>query len=128
MGYQPMNASFFSQRRHPFDIRILMNYRISLALLISLSSLPTRAANVKLTQDPTSIKVEIDGKEFTTYRYLAGDDKNFLRPFAYPVYAPDGQAITSDQEVTNPKEHPHHRSFWVAHGSVNGIEHWSHKH
>jgi hypothetical protein len=85
------------------------------------------AATVKLTQGTDSVKVEIDGKEFTTYHFLPGDDKNFHRPFAYPVYAADGQAVTSDQEVTNPKEHPHHRSVWVAHGSVNGVDHWAHK-
>ena len=107
-----------------------MNHRIILLAVVALASIGLRspAATVKLTQTDTSVKVEIDGKEFTTYRFLAGDDKNFHRPFAYPVYAADGQAITSDQEVTNPREHPHHRSLWVAHGSVNGIDHWSHKH
>ncbi|HYE21710.1 MAG TPA: PmoA family protein, partial [Tepidisphaeraceae bacterium] len=34
--------------------------------------------------------------------------------------------ITSDQIKTNPKEHPHHRSFWVSHGEVNGVNHWAH--
>src|SRR4051812_7272912 len=107
-----------------------MNHRISLSLLIALLALPTppsRAAEVKLTQDATSVKVTIDGKDFTTYRFLPGDDKAFLRPFAYPVLATDGVAITSDQVVTNPKEHPHHRSVWVSHGDVNGVDHWSNK-
>ena len=109
-----------------------MNYRTTLpvvlvALVISVASSAARAADVKLTHGATSVKVEIDGKEFTTYHFLAGDDKHFHRPFAYPVYAADGQLVTSDQIVTNPKEHPHHRSFWVAHGDVNGIDHWAHK-
>jgi len=106
-----------------------MNYRMLMpVVLFVIASLGTtvHAATVKLTQGATDVKVEIDGKEFTTYHFLAGDDKNFHRPFAYPVYAADGQAVTSDQEVTNPKEHPHHRSFWVAQGSVNGIDHWGH--
>lgn len=106
-----------------------MNYRMLMpVVLFVIASFGTtvRAATVKLTQEATDVKVEIDGKEFTTYHFLAGDDKNFHRPFAYPVYAADGQAVTSDQEVTNPKEHPHHRSFWVAQGSVNGIDHWGH--
>lgn len=106
-----------------------MNHRILLSsVIIALTFLGStlRAATVKLTQDATAVKVEIDGKEFTTYHFLAGDDKNFHRPFAYPVYVADGQAITSDQIITNPKEHPHHRSVWVAQGSVNGVDHWSH--
>jgi hypothetical protein len=93
---------------------------------LSVLAISARAAEVKLTQDATSVKVEIDGKPFTVYHFAAGDDVNFHRPFAYPVLAADGQAVTSDQCVTNPKEHPHHRSFWVAHGDVNGVDHWSH--
>jgi hypothetical protein len=109
-----------------------MNYRtmipvVSMLVMLALSTVAARAADVKLTQDATSVKVTVDGKEFTTYHFLAGDDKNFHRPFAYPVYAADGALITSDQIVTNPKEHPHHRSVWVAHGDVNGVDHWAHK-
>lgn len=105
-----------------------MNHRICflIGLCLTLSSATLRAAT-KLTEGPTSVKVEIDGKLFTEYRFLPGDDANFHRPFAYPVHAADGTAITSDQCVTNPKEHPHHRSFWVSHGDVNGVDHWSHK-
>ena len=108
-----------------------MNYRtmipVGLIMVMLMTAATVRAAEVKLTQDATSVKVTIDGKEFTTYHFLAGDDKNFHRPFAYPVYAADGAAMTSDQIVTNPKEHPHHRSFWVSHGDVNGVDHWAHK-
>jgi len=100
-----------------------MNYRtmipVGLIMVMLMTAATVRAAEVKLTQDATSVKVTIDGKEFTTYHFLAGDDKNFHRPFAYPVYAADGAAMTSDQIVTNPKEHPHHRSFWVAYFAVN---------
>jgi hypothetical protein len=108
-----------------------MNYRTIIPVVLMASFFAANAAraaaNVKLTQAETSVKVEIDGKEFTTYRFLAGDDKDFHRPFAYPVYAADGQAITSDQIVTDRKEHPHHRSVWVSHGAVNGVDHWAHR-
>jgi hypothetical protein len=117
------------------EVRLIlrsMNYRtialVGVLTVLVFSAQAARAAGeVKLTKGETSVKVEIDGKEFTTYHFLPGDDKNFHRPFAYPVYAADGQAVTSDQIVTNPKEHPHHRSVWVAHGSVNGVDHWAHK-
>src|SRR4051812_44132917 len=98
---------------------------LSLVLALALVS-PARAAEVKLTQGPTDVKVEVDGKPFTVYHFLPGDDAAFHRPFCYPVLAADGQGVTSDQVVTNPKEHPHHRSFWVAHGDVSGVDHWSH--
>ncbi len=105
-----------------------MTHRLFTAAIVIgalMLSAPARA-EVKLTQQPTSIKVEIDGKLFTDYHFLPGDDKNFHRPFAYPVNAADGQCITSDQTITNPKEHPHHRSFWISQGDVNGVDHWSH--
>lgn len=103
-----------------------MSHRLILLIAMSISLLPiSMNAATKLTEGPTSIKVEIDGKVFTEYRFLAGDDVNFRRPFAYPVHAADGTAITSDQCITNPKEHPHHRSFWVSHGDVSGADHWS---
>src|SRR3982750_1573917 len=95
-------------------------------IVISFLAVFARAAELKLTQDATSVKVEVDGKPFTVYHFAAGDDAAFHRPFAYPVLASDGQAVTSDQIVTNAKEPPHHRSFWVAHGDVNGVDHWSH--
>jgi hypothetical protein len=109
-----------------------MNHRtilpvVLMSLLLSSGS-AWAAGVVKLTQGENAVKVEIDGREFTTYRFQAtADDKAFHRPYAYPVYASDGQAITSDQIVTNAKEHPHHRSVWVAHGNVNGVDHWAHK-
>ena len=107
-----------------------MNHRTLLpVVLLSIAFFGSTvlAATVKLTQGADSVKVEIDGKEFTTYHFLPGDDKNFHRPFAYPILAADGTPVTSDQCVTNPKEHPHHRSFWVAQGDVNGIDHWAHQ-
>lgn len=106
-----------------------MNLRMMSVLLVAVMAGfggKVRAAVVKLTQDATSVKVEIDGKPFTVYHFMPGDDPAFHRPFCYPVLAADGQGVTSDQVVTNPKEHPHHRSFWVAQGNVNGVDHWSH--
>jgi hypothetical protein len=86
------------------------------------------AADVKLVQKDAAIDVAIDGQPFTTYRFLATpEDKAFHRPYCYPVHAADGKEVTSDQIITNPKEHPHHRSVWVSHGDVNGVDHWSHK-
>jgi hypothetical protein len=83
------------------------------------------APGVKVTAGDTSLQVDIAGKPFTTYRFAADEKPPFVRPFFYPVLAADGTEVTSDQLRTNPKEHPHHRSIWVGHGDVNGIDHWS---
>ena len=96
---------------------------------ILLASAPAaRAADsdVKLTQKDGKVLVEIGGKPFTEYRFEREKDLPWARPYFYPVLAPDGTEITSDQSRFNPKEHPHHRSIYVAQGAVNGIDHWAH--
>jgi len=85
-----------------------------------------REKGVKLTEQEGVVRVEIDGKHFGDYRFDE-KDVNFHRPYMFPVNASDGQCVTSDQTRTNPKEHPHHRSFWVSHGDVNGVDHWAQK-
>ena len=83
-------------------------------------------SSVKLTLKDDRIVVEVGGKPFTEYHFAAEAGKPYARPYFYPVKAADGIEITSDQVVTNPKEHPHHRSIWVAQGDVNGVDHWTH--
>ena len=83
-------------------------------------------AMIKLTQEKATIKVEIDGKPFTTYYFADGLGLPYSRPFFFPVLASDGTAVTSDQAHDPSKDHhPHHRSMWVAHGDVNGANHWA---
>ena len=84
------------------------------------------AEPVKLTQQEGKVVVEVGGKPFTEYRFAKEEGKPWARPFFYPVLASDGTPVTSDQVVTNPKEHPHHRSIWVSQGAVNGLDHWAH--
>jgi hypothetical protein len=94
----------------------------------------TAAPAVKLTQQADKVVVEIDGKPFTEYLFAADPAdttgpkpaKVWARPFFYPVLAADGVNVTSDQVITNIKEHPHHRGVWVAQGDVNGVDHWAH--
>ncbi len=100
---------------------LLIAFLACAALHITAAELPV----VKLTPGDTSVQVDIGGKPFTTYRFGADEKPPFVRPFFYPVLAADGVELTSDQIRTDPKEHPHHRSFWVGHGEVNGIDHWS---
>ena len=41
------------------------------------------------------------------------------------MLAADGVGVTSDQIDVKGGDHPHHRSLYVAHGDVNGVDHWS---
>ncbi|MDR1484760.1 MAG: PmoA family protein [Planctomycetaceae bacterium] len=49
-------------------------------------------------------------------------------PIIYPIYADDKKMMTRDfpMETRNvkTKDHPHHRSFWFAHGKVNDTDFW----
>lgn len=114
--------------------------RLTLLLCAALAG-STRAADagggggaaqeaVKLTQQDGKVLVEVGGKPFTEYRFDKSSEEKGLpwaRPYFYPVRAADGTEVTSDQARSNPKEHPHHRSLWVAQGLVNGmLDHWTH--
>ncbi len=61
--------------------------------------------------------IVVGGKLFTSYVVKEG----IARPYCYPIYGPGGA------EVTNfaPKDHPHHKSMYVAQGSVNDQDNWS---
>jgi hypothetical protein len=86
-------------------------------------------ARVSLDESNRVVNVTIDGKPFTTYHFDDQKDPQFVRPYFYPVLAADGTPVTSDQVLAkkeNPKaDHPHHRSLWVAHGDIDGVDHWT---
>jgi hypothetical protein len=70
--------------------------------------------------------VSLDGKPFTSFCY--GDC--WARPFLHPVIGPHGDPITRAYPVIEDvpgetQDHPHHKSFWVAWGDVNGADNWS---
>ena len=51
-------------------------------------------------------------------------------PYLYPMSAPDGHNLSrhwpmSDDAKGEEKDHPHHRSFWLSHGAVNGYDFWA---
>ena len=51
------------------------------------------------------------------------------KPIIYPLVGPGGQRLTRDfpMKEAGPNEksdHDHHRSFWLTHGDVNGVDFW----
>lgn len=81
-------------------------------------------AGVTVRAEGDVVRVEIDGRLFTTYHY-----RNTSRPFLYPVLGPGGLPMTRNwpmQDVPGEDhDHKHHKSLWYAHGSVNGVDLWS---
>src|SRR5205807_9356695 len=55
--------------------------------------------------------------------------QNVPRPYCYPVIGAGELPMTRSWPLkTTPDEehdHPHHRSLWFAHGSMNGQDFWS---
>lgn len=68
------------------------------------------------------LSVSLGGESVGTWR-LEG-----RIPFFSPLLGPNGIAITRPVPAPKidgkPADHPHHVSFWTAHGDVNGIDFW----
>ena len=85
-------------------------------------------ARVKVDVGKDQVVVTIDDRPFTTYRFApTADDPMWHRPYFWPVAAADGAHVTSDQWRLSQKtktDHPWHRSIWIGHGDVGGVDHW----
>jgi len=80
---------------------------------------------VTLKEDEWRVEVEIGGEPFTVYNF----NPDVARPYFYPLIGPYGKRVTRGypmEDLPNErKDHPHHRSFYVAYGDVNGVDNWS---
>lgn len=56
-------------------------------------------------------------------RYYFGDSAP--RPFVYPIIGPSGRPLTRMGHPHDPHGHRHHRSVWVAHHDVGGLDFWA---
>jgi hypothetical protein len=84
----------------------------------------TQPAGVRFRPSGPNLEVTIDDRPLTTYRVEPGS-----KPFFYPLIGPTGDSFTRAYPMTNvpgeDRDHPHQRSCWFTHGSVNGIDFWS---
>ncbi len=110
----------------------------ALALIPLAASAAPAGPPIKITQTQNTLEITIDGKPFTTYRFNpTPDDPEWHRPYFFPVLSADGVDLTSDQwrlQQAQPDaaakkkiDHPWHRSVYIAHGDINGLDHWTHK-
>ena len=84
-----------------------------------------RDNGVTITELPGKVRVEIRGELFTEYHFEGAPHVYF-----HPVIGPGGLPITRAYPIRTDVEgeeqdHPHHRSLWYSHGSVNGVDFWS---
>lgn len=84
------------------------------------------APGVQLVHQADHIDVLVGGVAFTTFHY----GKPWSRPFLHPIIGPYGAPVTRGYPMRTDvpgenHDHPHHKSFWVAWGDVNGTDNWS---
>ena len=95
-------------------------------LILSLCSALPAAAQVKLTQGPEQIAVEIDGEPFTVF-YVGGANLN--RPYLHPLRSASGKIVSrsvpAGQLPGETTDHPHHAGLFYGHGDVNGFNYWA---
>jgi hypothetical protein len=107
-------------------------FLLTMALLLGVSTsvwankdnLKAAQSGVQILQLTNRLRIEINGELFTEYFF-----KDVPRPYFYPVIGPSGLRVTREWPLGEGKDeehdHPHHRSIWFAHGSVNGQDFWS---
>ncbi|TDG00555.1 PmoA family protein [Paenibacillus piri] len=77
------------------------------------------AGGVEVHPNRHKLDISIDGRYFTSYVF----DPAVAKPYLGAVAGPHGDSFTRLDFET--KEHPHHRSLWLAIGDVNGIDMWN---
>jgi hypothetical protein len=81
--------------------------------------------SVSITQKgDTAVEVSVGGDLVTAYHFSKDDRK----PYLWPVLGEGGASLTRDWPFSGKegktKDHPHHVSFWSAHGDINGADFW----
>ena len=76
---------------------------------------------------PDGLELTVGGRLFTRYNVAPAQ----TRPYFHPTIGPGGVRVTRsfpmEQGVEGAAEstdHPHHTGIYVAHGEVNGVNHW----
>jgi len=99
---------------------------IALAAALALGLGVPVSAQVKITQGPEQITVEINGKPFTVF-YIAGANLN--RPYLHPLRSASGtivnRSVPAGQLPGETTDHPHHAGLFYGHGDVNGFNYWA---
>lgn len=79
---------------------------------------------VTIREEKGKLRIEVNGEFFGDYVY-----EGYSRPFLFPIIGPGGAKMTRSWPVAEApneeRDHPHHKSFWWAHGAMNGVDFWA---
>lgn len=99
---------------------------LSLVAFVATSLFPfleCSSAEISAERTESGVVVKIDGQLFAEYLIQSGK-----KPVLWPIIGPTGKPMTRDfpmrDHAGEKKDHPHHRSLWFTHGSVNGVDFW----
>jgi len=79
---------------------------------------------VEILKKESNLEIRIGEKVFSRYYY----NESIVRPYLWPITDEEGRNLTrAPASPGNPEkfDHIHHRSCWIAHGDVNGVDNWS---
>ena len=83
-------------------------------------------SGVRIADRGTHLEVAVDGAHWCDYHYAAHPVRSYLHPVIGPYGIPMTRAWPLQDGVPGEEhDHVHHRSFWVAHGLVNGVDFWT---
>ena len=72
------------------------------------------------------VNVSIFGRLFTSYHHGGEWARPFLHPLIGPGRAPLTRAWPIEKDTKGAhRDHPHHKSLWVAHGECGKVDNWS---
>lgn len=96
-----------------------------LALIAAVAVVPAAAEEVAIRRSEQGALITVDGTQFAAYVIHSGH-----QPVIWPIIGPGGQRMTRQYPLGAPSpgeatDHPHHRSLWFNHGSVNGLDFWA---
>jgi len=100
-----------------------MRVFLNLLGVFAVSSL-CAVGGIRLERHGDRMRVLIDGRLFTEYR------ADGHVPCLFPVIGPSGTGMTRNFPLApaapgEATDHPHHRSLWTTHGSIDGIDFWA---
>lgn len=100
--------------------------RLLFPLLLTTAAFAGEGFEIRGTEDAKAIKVSLDGKPFTDFL------TDSRVPYMAPLRSSSGAILTrhwpmEDSFKEEERDHPHHRSFWMSHGEVNGHDFWAWK-
>ncbi|MDF1825260.1 MAG: PmoA family protein [Verrucomicrobiales bacterium] len=89
---------------------------------------PETGHRTTIEEDSGRYRIEINGELFTEYH-----TEGFSNPILYPIRNAAGTGLTRDWPLREDgrdgesQDHPHHKSLFIGHQSVNGIDFWHEK-